>query len=176
MDSGAYLHMTGRDDMVGVLEPPSPNATHVHIGDGSHLKVLGRGKVVVSHDTSIKNVLLVESLGYNLLSVYQLCLYVYGVYFNPFNVFVIPEKSQKLAFVGHVENGLYVVDFSKEATGAASCQMAKVDVGWLWHRRLAHTNMRTLSEVQSGGNVLGLTDIKFSKDRVCDVYYTLLFL
>ena len=45
--------------------------------------------------------------------------------------------------------------------------MAKVDVGWLWHHRLAHTNRRTLSELQSGGHVLGLTNTKFAKDRVC---------
>ena len=45
--------------------------------------------------------------------------------------------------------------------------MAKVDVGWLWHRRLAHTNMRTLHDLQSGNHVLGLTNAKFAKDRVC---------
>ena len=62
---------------------------------------------------------------------------------------------------------MYVVDFSKETSSVATCLMAKVDVGWLWHRRLAHINMRTLSELQSGGHVLGLTNTKFAKDRVC---------
>ena len=45
--------------------------------------------------------------------------------------------------------------------------MAIIDVGWLWHHRLAHTNMRTLHDLQSCGHVLGLTNAKFAKDHVC---------
>ena len=79
----------------------------------------------------------------------------------------IGKKSLKVVFVGYVENGMYVVDFSKRDAYAATCLMAKVDVGWIWHRRLAHTNMRTLHDLQSGGHVLGLTKAKFDKDCVC---------
>ena len=64
--------MTGSKDILDDIQPPLLHANCVKIGDNSELKVLGRGKVVISHDVSIKNVLLVESLGYNLLSVYQL--------------------------------------------------------------------------------------------------------
>ena len=44
------------------------------------------------------------------------------------------SKSFKVAFVGHVENGMYVVYFSKAPTKSATCLMAKVDVGCPWHR------------------------------------------
>src|SRR5664279_257919 len=159
--------MIGSIDMVEDIQPPLPHATHVKIGDNSELKVLGRGKVVISHDTSIKSVLLVESLGYNLLSVYQLSKCGFATYFDDENVIITWKKSLKVAFVGYVENGMYVVDFSKEDLCAATCLMAKVDVGWLWHRRLAHTNMRTLHDLQCGNHILGLTNVKFSKDRVC---------
>jgi hypothetical protein len=41
-------------------------------------------------------------------------------------------------------------------------------VGWLWHRRLAHVNMRTLQSLQKGAHILGLKDnVSFAKDRVC---------
>jgi hypothetical protein len=73
----------------------------------------------------------------------------------------------QVAFVGHVENVLYVVDFSKKTTKAVTCLMAKVDVGWLWHRRLGHVNMRTLQSLHKGNHILGLTDLTFAKDRVC---------
>jgi hypothetical protein len=36
-------------------------------------KVVGLGKIAISNDLSISNVLLVESLNFNLISVAQLC-------------------------------------------------------------------------------------------------------
>ena len=54
------------------------------------------------------------------------------------------SNTLKVAFVGHVENGLYVINFSERLIKTVTCLMAKDDVGWLWHRRLAHINMRSL--------------------------------
>jgi hypothetical protein len=48
------------------------------------------------------------------------------------------------------------------------CLFGKADVGWLWHRRLAHVNMRTLQSLHKGGHILGLKEnVSFAKDRVC---------
>ena len=59
--------------MVDVHKIPSM-PTNVEWGDASHSKVLGLGKVVISHDLTIDKVMLVESLAYNLLSIRQLAL------------------------------------------------------------------------------------------------------
>ena len=45
----------------------------ITFGDNDKDKVKGLGKIVISNDMSISNVLLVESLNFNLLSVAQLC-------------------------------------------------------------------------------------------------------
>ena len=45
--------------------------------------------------------------------------------------------------------------------------MAKVDEGWLWHRRLGHVNMRNLKQLLKGEHIVGLTGVTFEKDRVC---------
>jgi hypothetical protein len=45
----------------------------ITFGDNSKGKVKGFGKVAISNDNLISNVLLVESLSFNLLSVSQLC-------------------------------------------------------------------------------------------------------
>jgi transposase InsO family protein len=45
--------------------------------------------------------------------------------------------------------------------------MAKVDVGWLWHRWLSHVNTITLQSFHKGNHILGLTDLTFEKDCVC---------
>jgi transposase InsO family protein len=83
-------------------------------------------------------------------------------------VVLLWSKPLNVAFVGYVENGLYVVDFSGKTTSSALCLFAKGDKGWLWHRRLAHVNMRTLQSLHKGGHILGLKeDVSFCKDRVC---------
>jgi hypothetical protein len=43
------------------------------IGDGNQGKVKEIGKIAITTEHSISNVFLLESLGYNLLSVSQLC-------------------------------------------------------------------------------------------------------
>jgi hypothetical protein len=114
----------------------------------------------------VKDVMLVETLSYNLLSVAQLANMGFATFFDVGIVVLLWSKSLKVAFVGHVENGLYVIDFSEKVTKAATCLMAKVDVGWLWHRRLGHINMRTLQSLHKGNHILGLTDLTFAKDHV----------
>ena len=53
-------------------------------------------------------------------------------------------------------------------TTSAMCLFGKADVGWLWHRRLAHVNMRTLQSLHKGNHIVGLMDnVYFAKDRVC---------
>ena len=159
--------MTGsKDSVVDVHKVPSM-PTNVEWGDASHSKVLGLGKVVISHDLTIEKVMLVESLAYNLLSVRQLALMGFATFFDIDTVALLWSKTLKVAFVGHVENGLYVINFSERPTKTATCLMAKVDVGWLWHRRLAHVNMRSLQILLKGDHVHGLTNVSFAKDRAC---------
>jgi hypothetical protein len=129
---------------------------------------LGLGKVVVTPNVSLVDVLLVETLGYNLLSIHALTKMGFAVFFDIDIVVLMWSKSLEVAFVGYVENNLYVVDFSGKTTSSAMCLFGKTDVGWLWHRRLAHVNMRTLQSLHKGGHILGLKpNVSFVKDRVC---------
>ncbi|XP_073354653.1 uncharacterized protein [Aegilops tauschii subsp. strangulata] len=91
----------------------------------------------------------------------------FATFFDIDTVALLWSKTLKVAFVGHVENGLYVINFSEQPTKTATCLMAKVDVGWLWHRRLAHVNMRSLQSLLKGDHVRGLTNVSFAKDRTC---------
>jgi hypothetical protein len=159
--------MTGSKEMVKELRTGSSNAGYVTYGDSSRSKVLGLGKVVVSHNVTVEDVMLVESLSYNFLSVAQLANMGFATFFDVGIVVLLWSKSLKVAHDGHVENGLYVIDFSEKITKATICLMAKVDMGWLWHRRLGHVNMRTFQSLHKGNHILGLTNLTFSKDRVC---------
>ncbi|KAK1615908.1 hypothetical protein QYE76_021425 [Lolium multiflorum] len=130
--------------------------------------VLGFGKVVVAHNITLVDVMLVKTLGYNLLSVSALGKMGFAVFIDNDIVVLLWSKTLKVAFVGYREHNLYVVDFSRTTTTSAMCLFGKADVGWLWHLRLAHLNMRTLRSLHKGNHIVGLTEnVSFAKDRVC---------
>jgi hypothetical protein len=91
---------------------PNVNNITVTYGDMSQFKVLGLGKVVVTPDISLMDVMLVETLGYNLLSVRALGKMGFAVFIDYDIVVLLWSKSLKVAFIGHIENNLYLVDFS----------------------------------------------------------------
>jgi hypothetical protein len=92
---------------------------------------LGLGKVVISQNVTVEDVMLVETLSYSLLSVAQLADMGFANFFDVGILVFLWSKSFKVAFVGHVENGLYVINFSEKVTKSMTCLMAKVDMGWL---------------------------------------------
>jgi hypothetical protein len=112
-------------------------------------------------------VFLVESRGYNLLSVSQLCNMGYNCLFTNVDVSVFRRSDGSLAFKGVLDGKLYLVDFSKENVDLDACLIAKTNMGWLWHRCLAHVGMKNLHKLLKGDHVLGLTDVCFEKDRPC---------
>jgi hypothetical protein len=136
-------------------------------GDGNQGKVKGLGKIAITSEHSISNVFLVESLGYNLMSVSQLCHMGYNCLFTNFDVSVFRRSDGPLAFKGVLDDKLYLVDFLKEEADLDACLTAKTSMGRLWHRRLAHVGMKNLHKLLKGEHVLGLTNVCFEKDRPC---------
>jgi hypothetical protein len=112
-------------------------------------------------------VFLVESLGYNLLSMSQLCNMGYNCLFTNIDVFVFRRSDGSLVFKCVLDGKLYLVDFSKEEADLDACLIAKTSMGWLWHHRLAHVGMKNLHKLLKGEHVLGLTNVCFEKDRPC---------
>jgi hypothetical protein len=119
------------------------------------------------NEHSISNVFLVDSFKYNLLSVSQVCHMGYNCLFTNIDVSVFRRSDSSLAFKGVLDGKLYLVDFSKENADLDACLIAKTNMGWLWHRRLAHVGMKNLHKILKGDHVLGLTDVCFEKDRPC---------
>ncbi|KAK1594663.1 hypothetical protein QYE76_008235 [Lolium multiflorum] len=167
-DSGCTNHMTGGSGVLDQFIEDINKKSSITFSDNSKGKVLRYGKVAISKDLCLETVMLVESLGYKLLSIYHLADAGYNSYFNNYCVKVFRSDNLKLVLVGYVENNLYVVDLSKESSSPFTCLMAaKHDEGWLWHRRLGHVNMRNLKQLLKGEHIVGLTGISFEKDRVC---------
>ena len=74
LDSVCTQHMTGDSRMFNSINSNDENGIDsITFGDYGKGKVKGLGKIAISNDLCISNVLLVESLNFNLLLVAQLC-------------------------------------------------------------------------------------------------------
>jgi transposase InsO family protein len=91
----------------------------------------------------------------------------YNCLFTNIDVSVFRRSDGSLAFKGVLDDKLYLVDFSKENVDLDACLIAKADMGWLWHRSLAHVGMKNLHKLLKGEHVLGLTNVYFEKYRPC---------
>jgi hypothetical protein len=139
----------------------------ITFGDYSQGQVIGFGKNAITTEHSMSKVLLVESLDYNLLSISQLCEMCYNCLFTDKGVTVFRRSYGSLAFKGVFRGKLYLVDFISEEVELDRFLMAKTNMGWLWHRKLAHVGMRNLHKLQKDDHILGLTNIVFEKDSPC---------
>ena len=167
IDSGCTNHMTGDSNLLYDFMQAIRPYMSIVFGGGSKGQVIGLGKVAITNDMSIANFMLVQSLQYHLLSVRQLASVGYDTLFGLMDVKVFKRDTLEVAFVGELDGNLYTVDFSKESTFHTTCLMAKADMAWLWHRRLAHVGMKNLQNLLNGNHILGLTNVSFKKDRVC---------
>ena len=130
--------------------------------------MIGLSKVVITLEHSITNVLHVDSLSYNLLSVSQLCEIGSNCLFTDKGVKVFRREDSSIVFTGHLKNKLYLVDFNKSKANLDTCLVVKSCMAWLWHRRLAHIGMRNLAKLLKDEHILRLTNVHFEKDRICN--------
>jgi hypothetical protein len=102
-----------------------------------------------------------------LLSVSQLCKRGYNCLFTDKGVTIFRRSGGSFAFKYVLRGKLYLVDFIPEEVELDRFLIAKINMGWLWHRRLTHIGMRNIHKLQKNDHILGLTNIIFEKDRPC---------
>ena len=130
IDSGCTNHMTGKRSLLmdSTLRPS--DKSHITFADTGKSKVLGLGRVAISKDQHMDKVMLVESLGFNLMSVSMLCDLNMIVMFGKYRCLVLMESDKSLVFEGYRKDDLYVVDFSA-GPQLAVCLLAKASECWL---------------------------------------------
>jgi hypothetical protein len=159
--------MIGVKRMFSSYEKNEDPQRAITFGDGNQGLVKGLGKIAISPHHSISNVFLVDSLYYYLLSVSQLCKMGYNCLFTDIGVTIFRRSDDSMAFKGVLDGQLYLVDFNDKNAKLDTCLIAKTNMGWLWHRRLAHVGMKNLHKLLNGEHILGLTNVHFEKDRIC---------
>jgi hypothetical protein len=155
IDSGCTNHMTGDKRMFSSYEKNEDPQRAITFGDGNQGLVKGLGKLLYLLTIPFLIFFLVDSLDYNLLSVSQLCKMGYNCLFTDVGVTVFRRSDDSVAFKGVLDDQLYLVDFNDNKTELDTCLIANTNMGWLWHRRLAHVGMKNLHKLLKGEHILG---------------------
>jgi hypothetical protein len=154
LDSGCTNRMTRERRIFTSFEKNDCESDCMTFADNSQCQVLGFGKIAIITEHSISKVLLVESLNYNLLSISQLCEMGYNYLFTDKGVIIFRKNDGSFAIKGVLRRKLYLVDFISEKVELDRCLIAKINMGWLWHRRQAHIGMRNLHKLQKDGHII----------------------
>jgi hypothetical protein len=105
--------MTGDAIMFNSINTNDSNGyDSITFGDNGNGKVKGLGNIAISNDLSISNVLIVESLNFNLLSVAQFCDLGFNCIFGVDDVEIISVDGSNLIFKGFRYENLYLVYFN----------------------------------------------------------------
>jgi hypothetical protein len=169
LDSGCTNYMTGEKNIFTFFEENDCSSDTIMFGDNSEERVLGYGKIAITTDHSISKLLFVDSLD-NLLSVSQLCEMCYNYLFTINGATVFRRCDGSYAFSGILKGKFYLVDFNPEELELDKCLIIKINIGWLWYRKLAHIDMRNLHKLQKECHILGLMNVAFEKEKPYGAY------
>jgi hypothetical protein len=145
IDSGCSKHMTGDKGWFSSLVPVVKKR-YITFGDNGRGCVLSEGEIKVSDKITLMHVSLVQSLGYNLLSVSQLLDEGFEVLFWPGGSRILDSRGD-LVYMVVPEGQVFRADFS-QSSGVECCFLAGSSSELLkWHRKLGHLSFDLLSRL-----------------------------
>ncbi|GJU29969.1 retrovirus-related pol polyprotein from transposon TNT 1-94 [Tanacetum coccineum] len=160
-DSGCSKHMTGNRKLFSTYK--AYNGGNVIFGSNLRGNIIGKG--TISNDSlKIDNVEHVDNLGFNLLSIGQICDNKCRVTFSEHDSEI--TKDGKVIGRGIRKKGLYVMKLGNKPKDQI-CLATIDDNSTLWHRRLGHANMRLIQSLASKELVRNIPKLKFDQ-HFCD--------
>ncbi|GJV97662.1 retrovirus-related pol polyprotein from transposon TNT 1-94 [Tanacetum coccineum] len=156
-DSGCSKHMTGNRKLFSTYK--AYNGSNIIFGSNLRGNIIGKG--MISNDSlNIDNVEHVDNLGFNLLSIGQICDNKCRVTFSEHDSEI--TKDGKVIGRGIRKKGLYVMKLGNKPKDKIC--LAKIDENsTLWHRRLGHINMRLIQSLASKELVRNLPKLRFDQ-------------
>ncbi|GJV32397.1 retrovirus-related pol polyprotein from transposon TNT 1-94 [Tanacetum coccineum] len=160
-DSGCSKHMTGNRKLFSTYK--AYNGGNVIFGSNLRGNIIGKG--MISNDSlKIDNVEHVDNLGFNLLSIGQICDNKCRVTFSEHDSEI--TKDGRVIGRGIRKKGLYVMKLGNKPKDQI-CLATIDENSTLWHRRLGHANMRLIQSLASKELVRNLPKLKFDQ-HFCD--------
>ncbi|GJT43882.1 retrovirus-related pol polyprotein from transposon TNT 1-94 [Tanacetum coccineum] len=140
LDSGCSRHMTGvKSYLHKYVERPRPK---VVFGDDSTCTTEGYG------------------------SINQLCDAKYIIQFDEKRGTIFNSNKEVVMIAPRVRD-VYVLDMTSSAQESCFFAKASENLNWLWHKRLAHLNFKTINKLAKQNLVIGLPSLVYSKDKPC---------
>ena len=103
----------------------------VTFGGNTKSKIIESGKVGKNLSSYIDDVMLVNGLTYNLLSISQLCDKGYRVNFNSQACTIYESNSELIKFTSKSVNNMYMVDLDDPAHDNLCLTANKEELAWL---------------------------------------------
>ncbi|GJU03628.1 retrovirus-related pol polyprotein from transposon TNT 1-94 [Tanacetum coccineum] len=142
-DRGCSKHMTGNRKLFSTYK--AYNGGNVIFGSNLHSNIIGKG--IISNDSlNIDNVEHIDNLGFNLLSIGQICDNKCRVTFSEHDSEI--TKDGKVIGRGITKKGLYVMKLGNKAKDKICLAMINEN-STLWHRSLGHANMYLIQSLAS---------------------------
>jgi hypothetical protein len=153
-DSRCSSHMIG--DKSKFLSLKESKLGNVTFGNEAPGKIRGKGLVSLGNGRyKAQDVLFVDGLKNNLLSVIQVCDRECEVTFTSKDCKIKTMNTREMIAKGvRTENNVYVLKEYKE-----ECHLRKFDEIWLWHRRIGHLNFDHIVKMNNEGVVKYLPKI-----------------
>ena len=163
VDSGCSRHMIGNKEYFITLEAKEGVVT---FGDNDKGHIIESDKICIT-PIFIENVLLVDNLKHNILSISQLCDKGFKVVFESLMCIVTSPIDNSITLIEHRHRNVYIVDLDDHFTKKSQflvAMNAKINKkSWLWH-----ANMNLISKLIKKDLVKGLPKLDFEKDKICD--------
>jgi hypothetical protein len=128
--------------------------------------VLLEGEIKVSDKITLRCVALIQSLGYNFLSVSQLLDEGFEVLFRPGGSQILDSRGDLFCMV-IPEGQVFRVDSSQSSVVERFFLAGSSSELWKWHRKLGHLSFDLLSRLTKINLVRGLPRLRFEKELVC---------
>ncbi|KAL8089642.1 hypothetical protein AgCh_039213 [Apium graveolens] len=156
LDNGASNHMTGQRGKFKELDESMTG--HVKFGDGSIVKIKGKGcvsfKCKNGEERVLKEVYFIPTLCNNIISLGQLSEAGNKVVIDGDYLWVYEEGGRLLMKVKRSKNRLYKISLEDSNS---NCLLAKVEEDtWLWYARLGHVNFQAMEVMSREEMVYGI--------------------
>eukprot|EP00253_Pinus_taeda_P011317 PITA_11317 len=140
------------------------NQWYIDSGCSKHMTAIkGKGIAQLKEKVKAGNVLYVDGLKHNLLSVSQMCDNGTKVIFRSDGCSVRDIYTGRTSIKGRrTPNNLYIFE-----EGEQKCYLSKNDEHWLWHQRLGHLSFSQIRKACKYQAVCGLLDIKIPDNTIC---------
>ncbi|XP_024200625.1 uncharacterized protein LOC112203962 [Rosa chinensis] len=169
VDSGCSRHMTGDKSWFISFEDESTTGS-VTFGDGRKAKILARVTVNTPGIPNLKNVLYVEGLTANLISVSHLADDYEDVWFNKQRCVILDKKGENIMRGKRSSDNCYHIQ-SNESLNVQDCLSVRSaeETFEIWHRRLGHVNYQDLLKLSTKQCVRGLPALSGRTDKIYGV-------